>query len=60
MKKFVVFQIVLFCFLEFGKAAMSFNEFWLTVWCNLGGIFNFKDFACGTPPTPDTFYIPAT
>ena len=40
--------------------ASAARDWFVDRWCDLGGIFNFKDFACGTPPTPDTYYIPAT
>ena len=40
--------------------ASAAKDWFVDRWCDLGGIFNFKDFACGVSPTPDTYYIPST
>ena len=30
------------------QAAIGFIEWWYTAWCDFGGMYGFRDFACGT------------
>ena len=39
--------------------ASGFTDFWENMWCDLGGIFNFADFACKSTQDWDTL-IPST
>ncbi len=38
----------------------DFVNFWVLAWCDMGAIFNFKEFACGPPPLEWTTLIPST
>ena len=40
-------------------AAIGFVEWWKIAWCDFGGMYNFREFACGTQH-PYFAIIPAT